>query len=274
MQTSSLTVLGTGLRAARDTTIEAKECIERASKVLYLVADSGSAAWIEQLNPSAQSLAGLYELGKLRFEIYEITIKEILSWLRRTSALCVAFYGHPGFYAFAGHEAIERARREGFLARMLPGISCQDQMFADLGVDPGASGCPTYEATSFLIHHARLEPTAGLVLLQAGVLGEAGWPPSEDNTRLHVLSEHLAQLYGPDHEVVVYEASFDPDLPARFQRTRLSTLHPVKISVASTLYVPPKGLPEPNFELLKKLGMNPPRRSDPPGVWAREALDH
>ncbi len=124
MQTASLVIVGTGMRAALDITIESRTCIERASKVLYLVADSRTAAWIEQLNPSAESLVHFYELGKPRFEIYEAIINEILDWLKKSSDLCVAFYGHPGFYAFAGHEAIKRAKRDGFRARMLAGISC------------------------------------------------------------------------------------------------------------------------------------------------------
>ncbi len=272
--TSSLTIVGTGMRAALDATPEARTCIEAATKVLYLVADSLSTAWIEQLNPSAESLAPFYQCGKPRFEIYEAMIGEILGWLDRTPALCVAFYGHPGFYAFAGHEAIARARHLGFRARMIAGISCEDQMFADLGVDPGASGCQTYEATSFLIHHTRFEPTAGLVLLQAAVLGEASWPPAEDNRRLHVLIDYLSRHYGPDHEIFVYEASFDPDRPARIQRAPLCRLGEMQISVASTLYVPPRGLPDLNLEMIERLGMKRPSQPDDPGAWARQTASH
>src|SRR5436190_972091 len=84
MRTASLVIVGTGMRAALDTTIESRTCIERASKVLYLVADSRASAWIEQLNPSAESLVHFYETGKPRFEIYEAIINEILGWLKRT----------------------------------------------------------------------------------------------------------------------------------------------------------------------------------------------
>src|SRR6266849_1395312 len=197
---ASLTVVGTGIRAALDTTLESRARIERASKVLYLVADSLSAAWIEQLNPTAQSLTSFYRLGKPRFEIYEAIVDEILGWLRRGSNLCVACYGHPGFYAFAWHEAIKRARLEGFQAQMLAGISCEDQMYSDLGIDPGSSGCQTYEATSFLIYRFRFESSAALVLLQIGVLGEPIWPPTSDSSRIHVLVEYLQEYYSQGYE--------------------------------------------------------------------------
>ena len=120
MNSGSLTIVGTGIRAGFDTSIEAKACISSAQEVLYLVADALSASWIEQSNPAAQSLAPFYEAGKPRYEIYEATMEAILERLRRGVDLCVAFYGHPGFFAFAGHEVIIRARREGFKARMLP----------------------------------------------------------------------------------------------------------------------------------------------------------
>jgi hypothetical protein len=37
---------------------------------------------------------------------------------------------------------------------MLPAISAEDCLFADLGVDPADHGCPSYEATDFLVHGA------------------------------------------------------------------------------------------------------------------------
>jgi uncharacterized protein YabN with tetrapyrrole methylase and pyrophosphatase domain len=270
---ASLTLVGTGIRAGLDTTLESRACIERASKVLYLVADSLSGAWIEQLYPTAESLASFYELGKPRFEIYEAIINEIFAWLRRGSDLCVAFYGHPGFYAFAGHEAIRRARLEGFQARMLAGISCEDQMYSDLGIDPGSSGCQTYEATSFLIYRFRFEPSAALVLLQIGVLGEAIWPPTSDSSRLHVLVDYLQRHYSPDHEVVIYEASFDPDKQPRIARVPLSRLHEMDVSASSTLYVPPEGLPPVNLEMIDLLKMKPLSKPDAPGAWARQITD-
>ena len=48
------------------------------------------------------------------------------------------------------HESIAIARLEGFSARMLPGISAEDCLFADIGLDPGKDGCQSFEATDFL----------------------------------------------------------------------------------------------------------------------------
>jgi len=269
MRAGSLTVVGTGICAGLDITLESKTCIERADQVLYLVADTLTGAWIEQLNPRAQSLASFYQLGRPRYEIYAAIIEKVLSRVRNGADLCVAFYGHPGFYAVAGHEAVRLARLEGFEARMLPGISCEDRLFADLGIDPGASGCQTYEATAFLIYQFRFDTSAALVLLQIGVLGEAVWPPAGDVGRLDILSRYLQRHYGQSHEVIVYEASPAADGAAELQQGSLANLARARISVSSTLFVPPKGPPSLDIHMAHQLGLPATPASDEPGAWAR-----
>jgi precorrin-2 methylase len=54
--------------------------------------------------------------------------------------VCAAFYGHPGVFVYASHQSIRLARAEGFEAQMLPGISAEDCVFADLGIDPENMG--------------------------------------------------------------------------------------------------------------------------------------
>ena len=142
-----------------------------------------------------------------------------------------------------------------------------------MGIDPGSSGCQTYEATSFLIYQFRFEPSAALVLLQIGVLGESNWPPTSDNRRLRVLAEYLQEHYGPSHEVVIYEASPDPDKQPRIQHASLSRLHEMEVSVSYTLYVPPKGLPPLNSDMIGRLDMKTPSKADEPGAWARQISD-
>src|SRR5213593_5193576 len=101
----SLTVVGTGIRHGLQTTPEARAAIERAEKVLYLVPDPLPAAWIEDLNPSAESLARFYAVGRPRADTYAAMVGEILAWVRKDIDVCVAFYGHPGAFVEPGHEA-------------------------------------------------------------------------------------------------------------------------------------------------------------------------
>lgn len=206
----SLTIVGTGIQLGVQVTPHARAVIRRADEVLYLVADPLAAQWIERLNPNARSLDGFYEPGKDRRETYAGIVEEILSSVRRGLDVCVAFYGHPGVFVEPGHEAIARARCEGFRARMLPGISAEDCLVADLGVDPGEAGCQSYEATAFVVYRYAVEPSAMLILWQIGFLGQVATPPDPAPLPLEVLVERLLEFYPDDHETIIYVAAAYP----------------------------------------------------------------
>ncbi|RXW25182.1 hypothetical protein EST38_g698 [Candolleomyces aberdarensis] len=81
------------------------------------------------------------------------------------------FYGHPSVFVHPSHRAIKIAREEGYHAKMLPGISAEDWLFADLGIDPSVNGTTTYEATNLLTRDRPLNPASNLILWQVGVVG-------------------------------------------------------------------------------------------------------
>lgn len=250
-----LTIVGTGIRAGLQTSPESLICIRNADKVLFLVADLLSHLWIKKLNQTAESMQNLYKKGKYRLEIYNDIVQKILSTLRKAESLCVVFYGHPGTFVYPAHEAIRLARKEGFRARMLPGISAENNLFADLGVDPGVAGMQSYEATNFVLNRYRFDTSAGLILWQIGLFGNAYWDPKykASSKKLRVLVDYLKEFYGSDHEVVIYEASEFPLGNAKFQRLPLSGLPRAKISGVATLYVPPRVLPSADLDMAKKL---------------------
>lgn len=133
----TLVVVGTGIQAARHTTQEALSYIKNADKVLYLVADPGSEVWIQMKNKTAESLRDCYKDGEPRINAYLSMVNRILKYVKDGLRVCVAFYGHAGIFVLPSHEGIKQARELGFTAYMLPGISAEDCLFADLGIDPG-----------------------------------------------------------------------------------------------------------------------------------------
>jgi hypothetical protein len=154
--------------------------------------------------------------------------------------ICVAFYGHPGVFAMPTHAAIRQAREEGFPARMTPGISAEDCLFADREIDPGVAGWQSCDATDFLLHARRFDPTSSLMLWKVGLLGErsagqgASW-----RRRMEVLLRRLLQQYGSDHTVALYEAPHFPGQQPVIRWCRVRTLSEQSISLETTLYVPP-----------------------------------
>lgn len=235
-----LTVVGTGYLVAGQVTQQALTCIERAEKLFHLTAEPVTAAWLNGLNPSAESLHDTYAVGRPRTDSYREMVERMLDPVRRGLDVCAAFYGHPGVFAFAGHEAIRRARSEGYPASMLPGISAADCLFADLGVDP-ADGCQMYEATSFLYRKRRFDPTVPLILWQIGLIAVHSVVATRgpwNSHGLHVLTRVLLQDYPPDHEVVVYEAARLPVCRPKILPLPLRELAQADISDCSTLFVP------------------------------------
>lgn len=258
MSSGSLTVVGTGIRLGLHLTREARLLLESADIVLSLVAEPGMQAVLEELNPNTRSLHDLYELGEDRAHAYEAMAEEILRHVREGRNVVAAFYGHPGVFVAPSHQAIRAARAEGYPASMLPGISAEDCLFADLGVDPSRFGCQSYEATDFLVHGRRIDPTAALVLWQIGTVGSTAAAATTRPTGLPVLVEALLRHYPPEHEVTVYEASPYPGFDPLVRTVGLGELSAEHVTALSTLYVPPREPAPLDLTMLDRLGLPRP----------------
>jgi uncharacterized protein YabN with tetrapyrrole methylase and pyrophosphatase domain len=237
----SLIVIGTGIRTVGQLTLEAIAWMKEADSLLYVVGDPVAEAVIKKLNPSgAVSLANYYQEGKPRINAYNAMVNHILQCVRRGEKTVAAFYGHPGVFAYPSHESIRRARYEGFPARMLPGISSEDCLFADLGVDPAVGGCQSYEATDFLLNAPIIDPSSQLILWQIGTLGDWTYKSrSYDIRAMPLLIQRLIQYYPLSHPVTVYEAAVLPSTEPMIATIPLYMLGGYPVTAAMTLYIPP-----------------------------------
>ena len=236
----SLVVVGSGIRPGLHTTQEARVRIESADTVLYLLAEAAPTAWISALNHSAESLDRIYQPGRRHDEVYRALVDTMLEHVRRGENVCVVTYGNPAVFDQSSHEAVRRARAEGFAAAILPGISALDCLFVDLGLDPGQDGLQCFDATDFLA--LRKEPDTGvpLVLWQISVIGDTVTSGAVSTDGLRTLAGRLAELYGNEHEVTVYEATPYPVGRPMIERCPVSGLPMAGVTGLSTLYVPPR----------------------------------
>jgi uncharacterized protein YabN with tetrapyrrole methylase and pyrophosphatase domain len=245
----SLAIVGSGIQSGRDLTRGARDEIRRADKVLYLVAEPVTAMWLRKLNASAESLHVFYSIDKSRRDTYEEMVEHILSFLHAGLNVCVVSYGHPGVFADPMHEAMKRARSQKFTAFMLPGISAVDWLYADLGLDPATSGCQIFDATDFLEQRRKHDAKSALILLQVGIIGETMFPRECNAKRFRALTKYLSRRYGAQHEIVIYEASQYSIANAVVQRAALNAPSSIILSLASTMYVPPKVSPKARRKL-------------------------
>lgn len=244
---AQLHVVGSGIRANMQLTPEARQRITGADEVFYLTAHWVADDYIRSLNPNSTSLAELYGEAKHRQDSYREMVDAILAPLHRGRTVCAVFYGHPGVFVNPGHEAVRRAREAGFKSTMLPGISAEDCLFADLGLDPGANGCQSYLGQDFVNRALRFDVNTPLILWQVAAIGDPANSPEPNARGIEMLSQKLEQHYGADHDVVIYVAAILPVGECTIERTTIAQLAATEVSSAATLFVPPLG-PAPRDE--------------------------
>jgi uncharacterized protein YabN with tetrapyrrole methylase and pyrophosphatase domain len=234
----SLVIIGTGIQLG-DMGILSKSYIEKSDKLLYLVVDEVTEFWLKQLNPSAESLKGFYSENKSRMETYLSMVDKIMGYVRGGFNVCVALYGHPGIFVTPSQIAINKARNEGYRAEMLPGISAEDWLFADLGINPGDWGCQSYEATNFLLYKRKFDIRTPLILWQIGVVGNMKYNEVQPGEKkFNILLRYLLKYYARNHKVIVYEAAQITILKPKILEKKLSDLKFKDVNSLSTLFIP------------------------------------
>lgn len=248
MRKGSLTVVGSGIQALGQMTGEARQCIESADQVLCAVSDPLALEWIARLNPATENLLRFYQEGENRWGAYRGMVRCIHDHVAAGRRVCTVFYGHPGVFVFPTHEAIRLLRREGYPAVMLPGISAEDCLLADLEIDPLQHGCQAFEATDFLLRLRRPDPASHLILWQVDAVGDNSYRRGgNEGGQVPLLLEHLGEFYDPGHAAVLYDAAVFPlcppaiwsfplrELPEAVRRTR----------GVGTLLIPPSAATSP-----------------------------
>ena len=236
----SLVCVGLGITLGSHISPRSQSWISAADVVFAAVSDPLVELWLQEMHPDVRSLQPHYSVGKSRHLTYRGMVAEIMDEVRAGKRVCGAFYGHPGVFARAPHAAIAQARAEGFPATMEPGISAEDCLYADLGIDPGEFGCQHYEASQLMFYERRIDPSAYLVLWQVGVAGDRSFGRfSTSPQRLQLLVDRLAADYPVSHPCTLYEAPTLAMRPPRIETIHLSQLPAATLGTATTLVLPP-----------------------------------
>jgi precorrin-6B methylase 1 len=250
----SLACVGIGMTLGSHISPLARSHIEQADVIFMGVSDGVVELWLKGMNKDARSLQPYYAEGKSRLDTYREMVEAMLTEVRAGKRVCGVFYGHPGVFAWAPHKAIEVARQEGYPAHMEPGISAEDCLYADVGIDPGTYGCQHFETSQFMLYRRCIDPSAWLILWQVSLAGD------KTNRRFstapayrQVLVDILARHYPLDHQVILYRASTLPIQPPRIERLALETLPQAAVGMGDTLAIPPARKMEIDRDVLARL---------------------
>ena len=269
----SLVCVGLGMTLGSHLGPLARSHIKQADVVFAGLSDGIVELWLQRMHRDVRSLQVYYREGKSRMQTYREMVEAILTEVRAGKRVCGVFYGHPGVFAWAPHKAIEVARGEGYAAHMEPGISAEDCLYADLGIDPGRVGCQHYEASQLLFYRRRIDPTAYLVLWQVGLVGDQSLARfSTGPAYRQLLIEVLSRDYPPEHEVIIYRAPTLPIQQARIERLPLGELPQAEVGMADTVVVPPARALSVDHEMRARLDVLDKAASEAAGDAAASSL--
>ncbi len=250
----SLACVGLGMTLGSHLTPLARSHIEQADVVFAALSDGIVELWLQRMHADVRSLQPYYREGKSRMKTYREWVEVMMAEVRAGKRVCGVFYGHPGIFAWSPHKAIEVARAEGFDAHMEPGISAEDCLYADLGIDPGRFGCQHFEASQLLFYERRIDPAGYLVLWQVGLVGDRSLARyATGSAYRQLLVELLGRDYPDDHEVIIYRGATLPIEKPRVRRITLSELAHVSMTPEETVVLPPAETLRPNIAMQERL---------------------
>ncbi len=253
-QRGSIACVGLGMTLGSHLGPLARSHIEQSDVVFAALSDGIVEMWLESMHADVRSLQPYYGEGKSRLVTYREWVEVMMVEVRAGRKVCAVFYGHPGIFAWTPHEVIKVARAEGFRAHMEPGISAEDCLYADLGIDPGRQGCQHYEASQLLFCQTPLNPAAYLVLWQVGLVGDRSLKRFATGPEYRqVLVDVLEKDYPLEHEVVIYRGATLPIQQPRIRRVALRDLPATDVTAEETVILPPASALRPNPVVRERL---------------------
>ena len=235
-------MVGLGVLNVDHITRETERVIRRSNEVLYVDTGVATPAYLESLSPRATSLfATSYEENGHRLNAYYGMAARVLDAAMDHPPVTFAMHGHPIVGAYAPFLIRDMARLLDLEVLVLPGVSAMDCLFAELMVDPCASGMQMYEATDLLLRRRPLQPDVPALIWQIGCV----------ETRLHSqrvskserferLRAHLLRFYPPEHRSAAVYSTPHPLMPSTVHRFALQDIcaRARSLHAGFTLFIP------------------------------------
>ena len=251
----SIVCVGTGMTVGAHIAPIARSHIENAD-IVFFAGHPLMEMWVRGMNSNLHSLQIFYAEGKDRRITYKEMVNAMMTQVRAGKKVVGAFYGHPGVFAMPPHRVIATAKEEGYTAHMVPGISAEDCLYADLGVDPGIFGSQHFEASQFMFYQRNIDPSAYLILWQVGIAGDKSAAKlSTGKAYREVLVELLNEYYPNEHKVALYECPTVAMKPPRIEWITLGDFVDAELSLITTMLLPPSQKIKKNQIIIDRLAL-------------------
>ncbi|TRX54520.1 SAM-dependent methyltransferase [Thalassomonas sp. M1454] len=260
----SLVCVGIGMLLGAHLTPICKSHIEDADVVFISGNNAFIKEWLSQLNNNVVDLQEYYQEGKSRSLTYDQMSEIMLAAMREGKKVVGAFYGHPGVFVTPAHKAIKQATKEGYFAKMEAGISAEDCLIADCGIDPGSVGLASFEANQFIRFKRQVDNSAYLVLWQVGVVGDCNLTRFSTGSEYRaVLVDVLLQHYPQEHPVILYQAATLAIEKTIINKLPLKDIIDAEVNQCTTLIIPPCKRLVVNKQVMEKLQQLDKQRTTP-----------
>jgi precorrin-3B methylase len=253
-----LFIIGLGVMIPGHITKLATDCMSRCVK-LFAIVQEPTHLWLPQAGIGRIEVVNLlqsYVEGNLRTQNYERATRRVIDDLKEGQSVGYVTYGNPMAYDSVAQNLVHEAKKSGFRARVIPGISSVDTIFCDLGRDM-APAVQIFDASWLLACGLRPQVTIPTLLLQMGTFGSfrTHYTERRDGSSLSDLVSHLGVVYPSRHPVSLIRSTSHHSQPAKVTEVSLENLGRVSSEELSgaSLYIPAVQSTRFNEEMVQKM---------------------
>ncbi len=204
-----LVCLGSSLFGYYAITLDAVRHLQAARCVFLYALNEDHFAFLRQFNPTAIDLnRTLYIDGAARADAYRNIINFVLAEARRGGVAYVS-QGSSVFQTYTALELVRRARAEGLVASLLPGVSSLECLLTSIGLTEAIDELQIHTCEAVASCDARLDPRTPCFLFNVSAYAAAvvnmrgSLKRNEHPGALAALAKALMAIYPSDHPVLL-----------------------------------------------------------------------
>ncbi|UAK15813.1 SAM-dependent methyltransferase [Sporolactobacillus terrae] len=237
-------ILGTGVRGAKQLTLEVIDVIRKSSKVLFFPFEKINKNWLENfLNvPDPENLGDLYKEGARDQDNYRRITERIVEKARNFGDTAVLVPGHPQV-GVSWIKNLQKLEEKGEIyLNKFDGISSFDTMINDLSRDPLDYGAVILDANRALLYQLHLDPRMDYYVYHICSVGNERTEYSNLSlhNHLNLFKNFLLKTFPPDHKVKLIRSINKNGKQAIVTNCPISDLEKLSdfITVDSSLFIP------------------------------------